>query len=105
MLQGLTQRKEASSLLAGLRCTHRDIELAIGEIKNVAQDMRKVKLLDEAWPIPQVVKIRTSRNPLAACIHTGVACERNATVVESGDRKLMPKAGKGTLLTRAWPIC
>ena len=105
MLLGLTRRKEPSLLLAGLRCTRRDTELATGEMKNVAQDMRKAKLLDGAWPIPQAVKIRTSRNPLAACIHTGVACERNATVVESGDRKLMPKAEKGTLLTRAWPVC
>lgn len=98
------RRREASSLLAGLRRTRRDIELTTKEM-NVAQDMEKVKLLDGAWPIPQAVRIRTSRNPLVACIRTGLACEQNAAVAESGGRKLMPTAGKRTLLTHAWRVC
>lgn len=105
VLLGLTRQREASSLPAGLRRTRRDTELATKEMKNVAQDMEQDKLLDGAWPIPQAVKIRTSRNPLVACIRTGLACEQNAAVAERGGCKLMPTAGKRTLLTRAWPVC
>jgi len=65
----------------------------------------KVKLLDEVWPMLQTVKSRMNRKPLAAYIRTGLACERNAAVAESGDRKPTATVEKMTLITRAWPVC
>ena len=106
MLLGLTRRKGPFSLLAAPRRTRQDIELTTERMSDNNQRMGpKVKLLDGAWPMRQAVKIQTSRNLLAACIHTGLACGRDAAVAESGDHKPMPTVGRRTLLTRAWPVC